>query len=598
MTVTAEPLGSARVVRWEQAGRLNAWTRETIEAIADAIEAAGADEGVRSIVVRGAGEHFSAGDDLHAALVASADDVGRHDRRLPARHARHVRRAGPGPRRDRRRLHRRRARVRRELRPAHRDRPRAVRHARGRDRARRHQRRHAAPARDPRRDRGARAAAHRRAARRRTGRCATTSSARSSRRARSTSASRRGRPASTRSRATAVARTKAMLNARLGDLLGAAMDREERACVELFDGPDARDGARGLREPAPLRAVTMLPGGARAVHHRPRHPVPVGVRARGQRAGSPRRRRARRPWAPCPDRRAVGLAGPRARGAGAPSTPASSCPTTAPRGCSPSARRCRRCPGARAPGRPCRSTSRARSRSCSTTAASTSATSTSRSRRAWRASALRHSRALNVGTFHAPTERVVSTQVARKVVQLVFGRLDARTASFEATARAAAALLPRRLPDRRARRRRRSPRRPPARRAGHDRVRRRGGARRRCACSCARCAASTPASTGRAVVHSARGPSSSTPLRADLRERVAFVADGDEAALLASADILVAASDGAAPQPGLVAARPGGGRRPARQPPAGLRGGHRRRRERRRSSRSATPTPWPPASRT
>jgi 2-(1,2-epoxy-1,2-dihydrophenyl)acetyl-CoA isomerase len=39
---------------------------------------------------------------------------------------------------------------------------------------------------------------------------------------------------------TAVARTKAMLNARLGDLVAAAMDREERACVELFDSPDAR----------------------------------------------------------------------------------------------------------------------------------------------------------------------------------------------------------------------------------------------------------------------------------------------------------------------------------------------------------------------
>ena len=47
--------------------------------------------------------------------------------------------------------------------------------------------------------------------------------------------------------------------------------------------------------------------------------------------------------------------------------------------------------------------------------------------------ALRHSRALNVGTFHAPTERLLSTQVARKVVQLVLGRLDARTASFDAT---------------------------------------------------------------------------------------------------------------------------------------------------------------------
>jgi glycosyltransferase involved in cell wall biosynthesis len=48
--------------------------------------------------------------------------------------------------------------------------------------------------------------------------------------------------------------------------------------------------------------------------------------------------------------------------------------------------------------------------------------------------ALRHSRALNVGSFHAPTERVLATQVARRVVELFFGRLDARTASFAATA--------------------------------------------------------------------------------------------------------------------------------------------------------------------
>jgi predicted metal-dependent phosphoesterase TrpH/glycosyltransferase involved in cell wall biosynthesis len=47
--------------------------------------------------------------------------------------------------------------------------------------------------------------------------------------------------------------------------------------------------------------------------------------------------------------------------------------------------------------------------------------------------ALRHSRALNVGTFHSTTERFVSTQVARKVVALLFGRLDGRTASFAAT---------------------------------------------------------------------------------------------------------------------------------------------------------------------
>ena len=47
--------------------------------------------------------------------------------------------------------------------------------------------------------------------------------------------------------------------------------------------------------------------------------------------------------------------------------------------------------------------------------------------------ALRHSRSLNVGSFHAPTERALSTQVARRVVELFFGRLDARTASFTAT---------------------------------------------------------------------------------------------------------------------------------------------------------------------
>ena len=47
--------------------------------------------------------------------------------------------------------------------------------------------------------------------------------------------------------------------------------------------------------------------------------------------------------------------------------------------------------------------------------------------------ALRHSRALNVGSFHAATERVLSTQVARKLVTLLFGRLDGRTANFAAT---------------------------------------------------------------------------------------------------------------------------------------------------------------------
>jgi predicted metal-dependent phosphoesterase TrpH len=48
--------------------------------------------------------------------------------------------------------------------------------------------------------------------------------------------------------------------------------------------------------------------------------------------------------------------------------------------------------------------------------------------------ALRHSRALNVGSFHAPTERVLSTVLGRRFVATFVCRLDVRTASFAATA--------------------------------------------------------------------------------------------------------------------------------------------------------------------
>jgi glycosyltransferase involved in cell wall biosynthesis len=47
--------------------------------------------------------------------------------------------------------------------------------------------------------------------------------------------------------------------------------------------------------------------------------------------------------------------------------------------------------------------------------------------------ALRHSRALNVGSFHAPTERILSTQLTGPLSRLLFARLDARTASYSAT---------------------------------------------------------------------------------------------------------------------------------------------------------------------
>lgn len=72
MTVTTAGLGAARLITWDRQARRNAWDLPTMTAIADAIEAAGADPEVRCIVLRGAGEHFSAGDDLQAAIEADS----------------------------------------------------------------------------------------------------------------------------------------------------------------------------------------------------------------------------------------------------------------------------------------------------------------------------------------------------------------------------------------------------------------------------------------------------------------------------------------------------------------------------------------------
>ncbi len=47
--------------------------------------------------------------------------------------------------------------------------------------------------------------------------------------------------------------------------------------------------------------------------------------------------------------------------------------------------------------------------------------------------ALRHSYSLNVASFHKPQERVLSTQVARPLVEIFFGRLDARLVTSPAT---------------------------------------------------------------------------------------------------------------------------------------------------------------------
>jgi predicted metal-dependent phosphoesterase TrpH/glycosyltransferase involved in cell wall biosynthesis len=167
--------------------------------------------------------------------------------------------------------------------------------------------------------------------------------------------------------------------------------------------------------------------------------------------------------------------------------------------------------------------------------------------------ALRHSRALNVGTFHAPTERLLSTQVARKVVSLVLGRLDARTASFAATRALMQRFFPADysvlLPGADAA----APRVPSA----DGRVRfgfvddEERPALRLFLRALRRLDPDLP---WEATIVSARGPSSSAPLRADLEARVRYASPDElgEAELLASSDVYVAASDGAAPAPGLL----------------------------------------------
>jgi len=169
--------------------------------------------------------------------------------------------------------------------------------------------------------------------------------------------------------------------------------------------------------------------------------------------------------------------------------------------------------------------------------------------------ALRHSRALNVGTFHTPTERLLSTQVARKVVELVLGRLDARTASFAATRDLMQRFFPADyrvvLPGSDA---------PVAREATTSRRRHtrivfvdheERPALRLFLRALRRL---DPEGDWTVTIVSARGPSSSTPLRADLEQRVRYLTPDEVQTddVLARADVLVAASEGAAPAPTLL----------------------------------------------
>jgi hypothetical protein len=169
--------------------------------------------------------------------------------------------------------------------------------------------------------------------------------------------------------------------------------------------------------------------------------------------------------------------------------------------------------------------------------------------------ALRHSRALNVGTFHSPTERVISTQVARRFVETFFGRLDARTASFRATAdlmrhhfpgeyevvHPGAAAAPRRE------------------RAGPVRIAFIDREERSALRLFLRALRRLPLEADwTAVVRTATGAAPAGALRSRLRDRLEVVS-GSEEEVLRTADVLVAASEGQVAAPGLLVRALGAG---------------------------------------
>ena len=172
--------------------------------------------------------------------------------------------------------------------------------------------------------------------------------------------------------------------------------------------------------------------------------------------------------------------------------------------------------------------------------------------------ALRHSRALNVGSFHAPTERIVSTQVARRFVELFFGRLDARTASFEATRELMEHFFPARY----------RLLRPGAAAVGRPE---RDGPLRIAFCAqeerqalrlFLRALRRLPDDLAwEATVFSPTGAAPTGALRSRLRDRLT-VSSADETTendVLAGADVAVAASFGQAPAPGLLVRALGAG---------------------------------------
>jgi glycosyltransferase involved in cell wall biosynthesis len=165
--------------------------------------------------------------------------------------------------------------------------------------------------------------------------------------------------------------------------------------------------------------------------------------------------------------------------------------------------------------------------------------------------ALRHSRSLNVGSFHAPTERILSTQLTRGLSRLLFGRLDARTASYRSTRELLQRFFPADyqviLP-------------------GSDSVGARTGGdevhivmvaeeERAALRTLLRALRLLPGELRwRATIWSSRPLAAPATLSRPLRERVRFIdaAEQPAAEAVAGADVVVLASEGVRPTPGLI----------------------------------------------
>ncbi len=171
-------------------------------------------------------------------------------------------------------------------------------------------------------------------------------------------------------------------------------------------------------------------------------------------------------------------------------------------------------------------------------------------------SALRQSRALNVGSFHAPTERILSTQLGRPLSRLLFARLDARTASYHATRELMQRFFPADyrviLPGAG------SPaRRPDSAALGIPEVVMVAEEERAALRTFLRAVRTLPPELPwRATVVSSRPLAAPATLSRALRDRVRFVDAAELSAqqAIARADVIVLASEGVRPMPGILVA--------------------------------------------